>query len=421
MIVKIKLATINLGFNWIDILYYSSHTDLTNRCRTYQLYSYSFKINLFMDTRQQHNSNYSSLLFVAFIVFIDMSGLGLIIPVLPSLIQSLDGGTVARAAEIGGWLLFSYAIMQFLFAPIIGGLSDRFGRRPVLLITLFLLGLDYAIMAWAPTLEWLFLGRIIAGVMGASWTAANSCVADIASSKDKAKYFGLLGGAGAAGFVLGPAIGGLLGQYGDRVPFIVASALALGGVLVGYFKLTETLPIHSRRKFSIERANPFGSLIQISRTPVVLGFLSVIFVLQLAAQTQIAVWAYYLIERFAWSELQIGLSVALYGITIGLMQGVVTGPVTARFGNVRTGFISILLGFPAYLIIAFAPNSWFILLGIIYGSISAVAFPAMQAMMSSEIAEDAQGELQGAICQCYWLNVYYWPCLNDTDLPLFCR
>ena len=184
----------------------------------------------------------STLAFVAFVVFIDMAGIGLIIPVMPTLLENLTGEGVARAAEIGGWLIFAYAVMQFLFAPVIGGLSDRYGRRPVLLATLFVLGLDYAVMAWAPTLWWLFAGRVVSGIMGASWAAANSCVADLASPAERGKYFGILGGAGASGFVVGPAIGGLLGEYGVRFPFVAASVFALTGAIIGYFVLKETLP-----------------------------------------------------------------------------------------------------------------------------------------------------------------------------------
>lgn len=372
-----------------------------------------------MQTESTTNNKNISLLIVAFIVFIDMTGLGLIVPVLPSLIQSLGGVSIAHAAEIGGWLLFCYAAMQFIFAPIIGGLSDRYGRRPVLLITLFLLGIDYAIMVWAPSLFWLFVGRIISGIMGASWTAANSCVADIATSQDKAKYFGLLGGAGAAGFVLGPAIGGLLGQFGDRLPFIAAAIFALSGAVIGFLKLEETLQTSNQRAFAFSRANPFGSLYQMAKTPVVLGLLAVIFMLQLAAQTQIAVWAYYLIERFNWSELQIGLSVTLFGLSLVFMQGVMTGPITARFGNLKTGFVSILLGFPAYLMLAFAPNGWFVMFAIIYGSIGALAFPAMQAMMSTEISEDAQGELQGAIASAIGLTSIIGPVMMTITFRAF--
>lgn len=351
----------------------------------------------------------SILLFVAFIVFIDMMGIGLILPVMPSLITDLTGASIDRAAEIGGWLLFAYAMMQFLFAPVIGGLSDRFGRRPVLLTTLFLLGLDYAIMAWAPDLVWLFIGRIISGIMGASWAAANSCVADVAKPSERGKFFGILGGAGAFGFVIGPGLGGILGEYGDRLPFIAASILALIGTAIGIVILKETLPEEKRRAFSLTRANPMGSIMQMSKTPLVIGFLSTIFVLQLAAQAQIAVWAYWLIERFDWSKLEIGLSVALFGILLALVQGVLTGPVIARMGERRTALISLMFGMPAYLCFTFAPSDAFVYVGIVIGAASGFAFPAMQQMMSSRISEDAQGELQGAVASMISLTSIFGP------------
>lgn len=351
----------------------------------------------------------SILLFVAFIVFIDMMGIGLILPVMPSLITGLTGVTIDRAAEVGGWLLFVYAMMQFLFAPVIGGLSDRFGRRPVLLTTLFLLGLDYAIMAWAPDLVWLFIGRIISGIMGASWAAANSCVADVAKPEERGKFFGILGGAGAFGFVIGPGVGGVLGEYGDRLPFIAASILALIGTAIGIVILKETLPQKKRRSFSIARANPLGSIMQMSKTPLVIGFLTTLFVLQLAAQAQIAVWAYWLIERFDWSKLQIGLSVALFGILLALVQGVLTGPAITRFGEKRTALISLMFGIPAYICFAFAPSSAFVYVGIVIGAASGFAFPAMQQMMSTRIDEDAQGELQGAVASVISLTSIFGP------------
>ncbi|MEP2990722.1 MAG: TCR/Tet family MFS transporter [Parasphingorhabdus sp.] len=351
----------------------------------------------------------SILLFVAFIVFIDMMGIGLILPVMPALIEEITGEGIDRAAEIGGWLLFAYAVMQFLFAPIIGGLSDRFGRRPVLLVTLALLGLDYAIMAWAPTLFWLFVGRILSGIMGASWAAANSCVADVTTPEDRGRYFGILGGAGAMGFVLGPGIGGVLGDISTRLPFIAAAILALLGTAVGIVILKETLPRAKRRTFSIFRANPMGSIMQMSKTPLVLGFLISIFILQLAAQAQIAVWAYWLTDRFDWSSTQIGLSVALYGILLAIVQGVLTGPLIGKFGVRRIGQFGLLFGLPAYLIFAFAPNDWFVYLGIIIGAASGFAFPAMQQMMSSRISEDAQGELQGSIASTISLTSIFGP------------
>ena len=247
-----------------------------------------------------------TLFFVAFIIFIDMMGIGLIVPGMPALLESMTGASEDQTAVIGGWLLFSYAIMQFLFAPVIGGLSDLYGRRPVLLTTLLLLGVDYIIMAMAPNLWWLFAGRLISGVMGASWAAANSCVADVASPEDRGKLFGILGGAGAAGFVIGPAIGGVLSDYSVRAPFVASAVLAIAGAIIGFFVLRETLPVERRRAFTMKRANPLGTIIQMAKTPIVLGFLGVIFLLQMAAQSTMAVWSYYTRLEFNWSEFDIG-------------------------------------------------------------------------------------------------------------------
>lgn len=337
------------------------------------------------------------LYFVAFIVFIDICGLGLVVPVMPSLIGGLTGATIDQAAEIGGLLLFSYAMMQFLFAPIIGGLSDRYGRRPVLLITLAALGFDYILMAAAPTLAWLFFGRIISGIMGATYTAANSCVADSVDQKDRGRAFGLLGAAGAAGFVLGPLIGGLFGQLGDRAPFAVAAILCLSGVVAGYFMLPETLARENRRPFDIKRANPVGNIVQMSRSSVILGFLGVIFLMQMALQVQIAIWPYYNILKFGWSPLTIGISVALFGFLLALSQGILTGKSINRFGEIRTGSIALVTLTPAYLIFAFATKEWMMFAGILLALPGNMAFPVLQAMMTRITAEDSQGELQGAI------------------------
>nr|WP_281501188.1 TCR/Tet family MFS transporter [Erythrobacter sp. F6033] len=335
--------------------------------------------------------------FVAFIVFVDMVGIGLIIPVMPTLLESLTGESVDRTAEIGGWLLFAYAVMQFLFAPIMGGLSDRYGRRPILLVTLFLLGIDYIIMALAPDLWWLFVGRILSGVMGASWAAANSCVADLATPEERGKYFGILGGAGASGFVIGPAVGGLLGNYGDRLPFVASAVLCIVGSILGYFILRETLPKDKRRRFTMSRANPFGTIIQMAKTPVVLSFLGVIFLMQLASQSTFSVWAYYNILKFEWDLLEIGLSVALYGLLLAIVQGALTGMSITKFGPKITCVLGFVFAIPAYALFAFAPGSWAMVLGIVLGSFAGLTFPAMQQLMSERISEDAQGELQGAI------------------------
>lgn len=351
-----------------------------------------------MTVRSETDKNHKGIMSaLALILFIDTMGLGLIIPILPELISSLSDVSVGRAAEIGGLLLFTFAFMQFIFAPIIGGLSDRFGRRPILLITLFALSIDYILMALAPTLLWLFLGRTISGIMGATWAAANSCVADIFEPDQRSANFGKLGAAGAAGLVMGPAFGGLLGTYGARAPFFAAAILCVLGTLVSYFLLTETLPSSHRRRFDFKRANPLGNLVTMLDKPFVLGLLLCIFFMHFAAQSQFAVWAFFLIEKFTWTELQIGLSVALYGILLVVVQGALVGPAIGKFGEHKTAFYSLIFAIPAFLIFAFAQYSWAILVGIGVGAIGAFAFPAMQGMMTARIDEDAQGELQGAI------------------------
>lgn len=338
-----------------------------------------------------------NLLALAIIVFIDTAGIGLIVPVMPTLIEGLTGEDIDRAAEIGGWLLFSYAAMQFVFAPIIGGLSDRYGRRPVLLITLALLSVDYALMAWAPTLAWLFVGRIISGIMGASWAAANSCIADSTPRERRGAAFGMLGGAGAAGFVLGPAIGGVIGQFGDRLPFAAAALMCAGGTIFGLMVFKETLPPEKRRAFDPFRANPFGSLIRMARVPLVIGCLGAIFFMQLASQSQLSVWAYYGTLKFGWTPVVIGLTVTLFGVLLGITQGVMSGKSIAYFGPVRTATYSLMFAVPSFVILAFAPSTAVVIVGMVIGAIPGMCFPAMQQLMSERIAEDSQGELQGAI------------------------
>lgn len=361
----------------------------------------------------------ATLFIVALIVFIDMLGIGLIIPVLPGLLEEVTGLGLDETARIGGWLLFAYASMQFLFAPIIGGLSDRFGRRPVLLVTLFMLGIDYAIMAWAPTLFWLFVGRILSGIMGASWAAANSCIADVAGPETRGKYFGIMGAAGASGFVIGPGLGGLLGSIDVRFPFVAAAVLAIGGAIAGYFMLRETLPKGKRRQFSVARANPLGTLIQMARVPVVVGFLAVIFFSQLGAQSHQTVWAYHTELVFGWDELQIGLSVALFGIMLVIVQGGLTGKVIERIGPGRTIMLGFAISLPANLLFAFASAGYVMIIGIVIGAIGGLTFPVMQQMMSARISEDAQGELQGAIASTMSITAIIGPLIMTNAFSTF--
>lgn len=339
----------------------------------------------------------SALGFVAAIVFLDMAGVGLIVPVLPGLIEQVSGRGLNEAALIGGALLFVYAFMLFLCAPVIGGLSDRYGRRPVLLVTLAAMGIDYFVMAWAPTLLWLFVGRTISGITGATWAAANSCIADLFPPEERGAKFGLLGGAGAAGFVLGPAIGGVLGEIGIRLPFVAAGTLALAGVVLGWFFFPETLVAEKRRTFTFARANPLGTLRRMMRVPVVAGILAALLLFSLGSQATMTVWAFSLIERFGWSPLYIGLSVAVYGILLAATQGVLTGRAIARFGPVRTAGIGIMAAVPAFVILAIAPSGPVLYFGIVIGALGGLAFPAFQGLMSAKVDADAQGELQGAV------------------------
>lgn len=354
-------------------------------------------------------SGSASLNLVGFIVFVDMLGIGLILPVMPRLIAEVAHVGIGRAAELGGYLLFAYAVMQFLFAPVIGGLSDRFGRRPVLLATLTALGFDYAVMAWAPSYGWLFVGRLVSGVMGATWAASNSCIADCLPVERRGAAFGRLGGFGAAGFVLGPALGGLAGALGTRWPFVIAAVLALAGALAGLVILRETLPRERRRAFTLKRANPLGAVVQMARLPVVAALLVVAFFMQLASQAQFSVWSYWGALVFGWSPLTAGLTITLFGVMIGLVQGLATGPAIARFGPVATARAALLFGIPSYLLLAYARTTPTVLGAIVVGALTGMTFPALQELMSARVSPDAQGELQGAIASMVSLTAIVGP------------
>src|SRR5690606_16624446 len=246
--------------------------------------------------------------FIFVTLLIDITGWGIIIPVVPGLIMELSGGTVSDASWYGGWLVAAYAAMQFLCAPILGALRDRYGRRPVLLASLFGFGVDYLFTAFAPTIAWLFIGRTIAGVMGASITTAGAYIADISTPEKRAQNFGIIGVAFGLGFIIGPVIGGLLGGLGLRVPFLVTAGLTLLNWLYGYFVLPESLKPENRRRFEWKRANPFGTMKSLFRYPVVAGLFVAITCIYLAAHAIQSNWSYYTIEKFAWDEKDIGLS-----------------------------------------------------------------------------------------------------------------
>ena len=347
--------------------------------------------------------------FVAITVLIDTIGFGLILPVMPTLLMELTGATVSRAAIYGGWLTTLYAVMQFLFAPILGNLSDRFGRRPVLLAAIAALGVDYLILGFAPTLGWLFLGRAIAGIAGASFTPAYAYVADITPPERRAQNFGVVAAAFGVGFVLGPALGGLLGDLGPRAPFFAAASLSLINFAYGYFVLAESLSKERRRPFSWSRANPLGMLLQMRKQPVVRGVLGALFLWMVGHQVMPTTWGFYTTFRFGWSAGMIGASLALVGLIMATSQATLLRFLVPRLGERRSAMIGIAVAAVGYLGYATATASWMMFAWMGTWFFGAIVMPSTNALMSHRIAPDAQGELQGAIASLYSLSSIVGP------------
>jgi len=369
-----------------------------------------------------HVSTKSAKAFVFVVVLIDSIGFGLILPVLPQLIMQLTGVTVDRAAVYGGGLSFVYALMQFFCAPVLGNLSDQFGRRPVLLFALLALGCDYLIMGFAPTIAWLFVGRLLAGCAGASFTPAYAYMADITEPEKRAQSFGLLGAAFGIGFIVGPAIGGLIGTLGPRAPFFTAAAIALANSAFGLFALPESLPRESRRAFHWGRANPLGTLRQMRRYPVVGLLLLALFLWQLGHQVLPSTWAFYTISKFHWSTAQVGWSLTFVGALMAVAQGVLTKVLIPKLGGERRaalfGMAAAVLAYVGY---AFATQGWMIYVVALTTFIFALAYPSMNAIASQQIPANAQGELQGAVAGLYSLSSIFGPPLMTSVLGYFSR
>jgi MFS transporter, DHA1 family, tetracycline resistance protein len=361
-----------------------------------------------------------AFVFVFIAVLIDAVGFGIILPVLPRLIMQLTGAPIDRAAQYGGALAFVYALMQFFCAPILGNLSDQFGRRPVLLFALLALGCDYLIMGCAPVIGWLFIGRMIAGVAGASFTPAYAYVADISEPARRAQNFGLLGAAFGSGFILGPAIGGLLGGLGPRAPFFVAGALALANVSFGYFALPESLPRESRRPFHWARANPLGTLAQMRKLPAMGALLAALFLWQLGHQVFPSTWAFYGITQFHWSSREVGYSLAFVGLVMAIAQGLLTRTLIPRLGGERraaaAGMAAALV---AYLGYAFATQGWMVYVVSLSAFLFALTYPSMNALASQQTPANAQGELQGAVACLYSLSSIVGPPLMTQVFSYF--
>lgn len=340
----------------------------------------------------------AALGFIFVTLLIDVIGLGIIIPVMPSLIVELIDGDLSTASQYGGWLIFAYAIMQFFCAPILGGLSDRFGRRSVLLISLFGFGLDYLFLAFAPTIGWLFVGRVIAGIMGASFTTATAYIADVSSPEKRAQNFGLVGAAFGLGFIIGPVIGGIIGfNFGPRAPFMAAACLTLVNWLYGYFILPESLPKDRRRKFDWKRANPIGSLMQFKKYPVVLGLVASIVLIYLSAHATQSTWNYYTMEKFGWNEAWVGYSLGAIGLMIALVQGVLIRIIIPKIGQERGVYIGLTLYCIGFVLFAFASEGWMMFAFLIPYALGGIAGPSLQGIMAGQVNSNEQGELQGAM------------------------
>jgi DHA1 family tetracycline resistance protein-like MFS transporter len=335
--------------------------------------------------------------FIFVTILIDVIGFGIIIPIVPKLLSSLVGGTMSDAARIGGWLIFAFALMQFIFSPILGNLSDQYGRRPILLISLFGFGLDYLFTAWAPTVTWLFVGRIIAGISGASFTTATAYIADISTPQTRAQNFGMVGAAFGLGFIIGPALGGLLADFGVRVPFIAAAVLTLINWLYGYFVLPESLAVENRRKFDWKRANPVGSLVELKRYPAVAGLVVSFFLLYIAAHAVQSTWSYYGFEKFKWTEKQVGISLAVVGVMVAFVQGVLIRKVIPKLGQTLSVLIGFLLYAVGMILFALSTEGWMMYAFTVVYCLGGIAGPALQGYISGHVPANAQGSLQGAL------------------------
>lgn len=338
-----------------------------------------------------------AFVFILITLAIDAMGIGLILPVLPDLIAELQGGTLGQAAIWGGVLSTSYAIMQFLCGPTIGSLSDRFGRRPILLISLTVMALDYVVMALAGSIWLLLIGRIVGGVAAATQSTATAFIADISKPEDKSKNFGLVGAAFGIGFVVGPLIGGVLGELGLRAPFYAAAALATFNLILGYFVLPETVTDRIRRPFSWRRANPLGAFKHISALPGVRRYLTLFFLYEFAFFVYPAIWAYFTRAQFGWEPGMVGLSLGLFGVAIAVVQGGLIRWIIPTFGEKPTILYGFIFNFCAFIALATVTSGPVALILTPLTALGAVVTPALQGLMSRAAGADQQGELQGLV------------------------
>ena len=335
--------------------------------------------------------------FILIMVAFDFLAFGIIAPVLPDLIRQFEGGDFARASSITGYFGFAWATMQFIFSPLLGAWSDRFGRRPVILISCFGLSIDYVFMALAPSLRWLLVGRIISGITTSNVSTAFAYVTDVTKPEERAKPFGLISAAFGLGFVIGPAVGGWLGNMNLRFPFWAAAALSLGNALYGYFVLPESLPPERRAKSAWHMANPLGSLRLLSANRELAGLSVVTTLYYLAHNSLPSMWALYTEYRYAWSRRDVGFSLAVVGVSAAVVSGVLVGPFVKRFGERRALLSGLMFGTLGFAGFALGSRGWMMLAVIPFIALWGIAAPAMQSLMARHVDPTSQGKLQGAI------------------------
>jgi DHA1 family tetracycline resistance protein-like MFS transporter len=361
----------------------------------------------------------SAIGFIFITLLLDVMGWGLIIPVMADLIAQLKGISVNQASTYGALLLSVFAITQFAFAPVIGNLSDKYGRRPVLLSSLLGFGIDYIILALAPSYGWLFIGRVIAGITGASFTTATAYIADISDDTNRAKNFGMIGAAFGLGFVLGPALGGFLATWGIRAPFYAAAALCLLNFLYGYFILPESLSKENRRAFDWKRANPFGSLKFLTKHPEIGGLAISFFLIYLGSQSVQGNWNFFTIYRFHWSEKMVGISLAVVGVLVGAVQAGLTRVITPKIGNEKSIYLGLSLYTLGLVLFAFATQSWMMFAFLIPYCLGGICGPSLQSVISVHVPPNQQGELQGALTSLMSLTTIIGPLIMNSTFTYF--
>lgn len=353
----------------------------------------------------------SAIIFIFVTVLVDVIGVGIIIPVVPTLIKDLTGLGLSEAAAYGGGLLIAFAGMQFLFAPVLGELSDKYGRRPILLLSLFGLSIDYLIHAFAPTILWLFIGRLLAGIAGASYTVANAYMADISSPEDKAKNFGLLGAAFGLGFIIGPSIGGIFGAIDVRLPFFIAAGLTFANFLFGYFFVPESLAPENRRDILPKKMIPGVSLVHIGKYAGLAGLIVALFLANIAGQALPATWTFFTMEMYEWNEAQVGYSLSFVGLLVAIVQGGLIGTAVKKFGQKNVVIGGFLLWTIGMLLFAIAYQSWMIYAFLIPYALGGVAGPTLQGLLSNQVSDKEQGNLQGTLASMISLTTIIGPAI----------